>query len=70
MLSYLDVVIQGFIHMHGERGAEEFFATTDGWDTPVKDDRAAPIYPRHQKLTLRERQAVDAGLRALSAVIV
>lgn len=59
LLSYLDVVVQGFLREFGEAGAEAFFATTDGWDTPVLDDRSAPLYPRAQPLTATERALTD-----------
>ena len=59
LLSYLDAVVQGYLTHFGEAGAEAFFATTDGWDAPVLDDRAAPIYPRHQRLDPRERALTD-----------
>lgn len=59
LLSYLDVVVQGFLREFGEAGAEHFFATTDGWDTPVQDDRAAPLYPRAQTLSAPERALTD-----------
>ncbi|MEX0312514.1 MAG: gamma-glutamylcyclotransferase family protein [Tateyamaria sp.] len=59
LLSYLDVVVQGFAREFGDAGAEHFFATTDGWDTPVLDDRAAPLYPRAQRLTTQERALTD-----------
>ena len=68
-LSYLDVVIQGYLREFGQAGAERFFETTVGWDAPVMDDRSAPIYPRHQTLTLAERDFVDANLRNLSAEV-
>ncbi len=59
LLSYLDVVVQGFTREFGQAGAEAFFATTDGWDTPVLDDRAAPLYPRAQDLSAQERALTD-----------
>ena len=59
LLSYLDVVVQGFLREFGEAGVEAFFATTDGWDTPVRDDRAAPLYPRAQVLSAQERALTD-----------
>lgn len=59
LLSYLDVVVQGYLNEFGEQGAQAFFATTDGWDSPILDDRAAPYYPRHQPLSLAERTLVD-----------
>ena len=65
LLSYLDVVVQGYLREFGEAGAERFFETTQGWEAPVLDDRAAPRYPRAQTLTARERGLVDAALAAL-----
>jgi len=62
LLSYLDVVLQGYLREFGEQGGHAFFATTDGWDTPVLDDRAEPRYPRHQVLTAEETAFVDARL--------
>lgn len=58
-LSYLDVVVQGFARVYGAAGAAAFFDTTDGWDVPVIDDRAAPRYPRAQPLDAAERARTD-----------
>ena len=63
LMSYLDVVVQGYLREFGEAGAHDFFATTDGWETPVLDDRSAPRYPRAQVLTSGETAFVDAKLR-------
>ncbi|WP_299294139.1 gamma-glutamylcyclotransferase family protein [uncultured Tateyamaria sp.] len=62
LLSYLDVVVQGFLQEFGPDGARAFFETTDGWDTPVRNDRAAPLYPRAQCLTTEEMAVTDALL--------
>ena len=62
LLSYLDVVVQGFQTEFGAAGVARFFETTDGWEAPVLDDRAAPIYPRHQVLAAQERALVDGFL--------
>ena len=70
LLSYLDVVIQGYLNMHGADGAQHFFATTGGWDGPVLDDRADPIYPRHQYLAARERALVTNALNDLKIAVV
>ncbi|WP_187429035.1 hypothetical protein ROLI_035850 [Roseobacter fucihabitans] len=67
LLSYLDVVVQGFHEVFGTAGVESFFETTDGWDTPILDDRANPIYPRHQALSTEQTALVDAHLTRLSA---
>ena len=65
LLSYLDTVIQGYLRCYDAAGATRFFDTTSGWDTPVFDDRAAPIYPRAQSLEPGERAFVDDALRRL-----
>mmetsp|Transcript_27238 Transcript_27238/g.49865 ORF Transcript_27238/g.49865 Transcript_27238/m.49865 type:complete len:180 (-) Transcript_27238:3387-3926(-) len=59
LLSYLDVVVQGFLHEFGQAGAEAFFATTDNWDVPILDDRDTPRYPRAQQLSHAELSLVD-----------
>jgi len=67
LLSYLDVVVQGFLREFGPDGAARFFETTSGWEAPVLDDRASPRYPRHRKLTGEERDTVDAALERLGS---
>lgn len=69
MLSYVDVVVQGYLREFGEAGAVSFFDTTDGWDCPFVDDRANPVYPRHQKLSADETAFVDTELARVSARI-
>ncbi|MEM6888486.1 MAG: gamma-glutamylcyclotransferase family protein [Pseudomonadota bacterium] len=69
LLSYLDVVVQGFSDIFGDEGVARFFKTTDGWHTPVVDDRADPVYPRAQKLTLAQATLVDRHLAELGATI-
>nr|WP_281496099.1 gamma-glutamylcyclotransferase family protein [Marivita sp. S6314] len=59
LLSYVDAVIQGYLHHFGEDGATRFAHGTEGWDTCVLNDRDAPIYPRAQVLSLTERECVD-----------
>jgi hypothetical protein len=63
--SYLDVVVQGYLKVHGEAGVAQFFDTTDGWDMLIFDDRTAPLYPRHQVLTAAETALVDHHLAAV-----
>lgn len=69
-LSYLDVVVQGYLTEFGEAGVTGFFTTTDGWDAPVLDDRAAPRYPRHQALEDAERALTDEWLARLDVTIL
>ena len=69
-LSYLDVVVQGFLHTLGQAAVERFFETTHGWDAPILMDRAAPRYPRHQRLTPAEVALVDDWLRQIGARVV
>ncbi|WP_319824407.1 gamma-glutamylcyclotransferase family protein [Thalassovita sp.] len=70
LLSYLDVVVQGYLREFGEDGVSRFFATTDGWDVPILDDRAHPHYPRHQALPPEETCLVDHWLARLDAAVV
>ncbi len=69
LLSYLDVVIQGFLKEFGESGVRAFFDTTAGWDHPIDNDRDVPKYPRHQKLSPHETAMVDAELKRLGISI-
>ncbi len=64
-LSYLDVVVQGYLREFGEDGAQAFFDTTEGWDIDVLDDRKAPYYARHQNLSRSERAYIDNALAGL-----
>lgn len=66
LLSYLDVVVQGYLRQFGEDGVARFFATTDGWSAPILNDRAAPRYPRAQTLKISETALVDHFIAASS----
>lgn len=59
LLSYFDVVVQGYYHVFGADGVDRFFQTTAAWDHPIIDDRNAPRYPRHQKLSMQETKLAD-----------
>lgn len=65
LLSYLDVVVQGYLTHFGTEGVARFFETTGGWDAPVLDDRTAPRYPRAMALDPQERALTDRHLDAL-----
>ncbi len=69
LLSYIDVVVQGYLREFGEAGVARFFETTDGWDAPVLDDRNDPIYPRHQRLTGEETRLTDEHLATLGVCL-
>lgn len=62
LLSYIDVVVQGFLHRFGPAGAQAFFDSTAGWAAPITDDRDNPLYPRAQRLTIAEKAFTDAAL--------
>lgn len=66
MLSYLDTVIQGYWQVFGEQGARDFFSSTTSWDRPIQDDRAKPLYPRHQVWDEAVIRLVDEELTRLS----
>jgi hypothetical protein len=69
LMSYLDVVVQGFVRVFGEEGVQGFFDTTDGWHTPILNDRSAPIYPRHKTLTAEETALVDHHVARIKATV-
>jgi hypothetical protein len=46
-----------------------FFATTQGWDAPILNDRTAPRYSRAQQLSSDETNTVDTALKRLGARI-
>jgi hypothetical protein len=70
LLSYLDAVLQGFVAVFGPEGPARFMATTDGWHIPIRNDRAAPAYPRAQRLTAAETALVDGLLRDIGARVL
>lgn len=57
--SYLDAVLQGFLQVYGEEGVRRFLAETHGFDTPLHDDRPAPVYPRAVILGDHETRLFD-----------
>ena len=67
LLSYLDVVVQGYHQVFGVEGVTEFQRTTAGWEAGYIDDRSNPIYPRHQSLTAGERVLSDQIVSGLTA---
>lgn len=69
LLSYIDTVVQGYLHRYGEPGVTRFFETTDGWDAPILNDRTKPRYSRAQRLAAIELGLVDDWLSALSAQV-
>lgn len=70
LLSYLDVVLQGYLQEFGAGGADAFIDSTDGWEAPILNDRFKPIYPRSQILSRAELDVVDSALRALGADLI
>lgn len=70
LLSYLDVVLQGYDTLMGSEGIAHFCATTSGWDAPILNDRAAPKYPRAQVLIAEETRRVDEALAQLGCTVI
>lgn len=62
--SYLDAVLQGFLVEHGQAGLARFLDETEGFDTPIHDDRAAPLYPRAVTLCEAEHALFERLLAA------
>ena len=57
--SYIDCVLQGYLHTFGEAGMQRFVETTSGWRGVIENDRAAPRYPRSVDLSRAERDLID-----------
>lgn len=70
LLSYLDCVVQGFASVYGPYGVRDFFRSTTGWDTPILNDRAAPIYPRAQTLSDVEIKLADDNIAMIGATVI
>ncbi len=70
LLSYIDVVVQGYCREFGPDGVARFFATTDGWEAPIINDRATPRYPRSCRLTPAQTRLVNDHLAQVNARIV
>ena len=68
-LSYVDVVLQGYLREFGEEGVRDFMATTEGWEIPIIDDRARPGYPRHQPVSAAHRAWFDSLLADIGATV-
>ncbi len=62
LLSYLDVVLMGFLQRFGKQGFSNFFETTDGWDCGILNDRYNPRYPRAQEYESGFYSTVDNAL--------
>ena len=60
--SYLDVVMQGYYREYGEAGLEQLMQSTKGFHLPVTEDRAKPVYSRHQPISVQETAIFDKYL--------
>ena len=65
LLSYVDVIVQGFYRLGGAEAVAQFFATTAHWEGGLLDDRTQPLYPRSQPLTAEERALADREIARL-----
>lgn len=65
LLSYLDVVVKGFLDQFGEDGVARFMHSTDGWHLPMACDREAPLYPRAQDVGAQVTDLCDHWLDRL-----
>lgn len=65
--SYLDAVLQGFLHLGGEAALIRFVESTTGWARDVHRDRHDPAYPRAVRLEASEADMIDAIVRTAQA---
>ncbi|MBR9864516.1 MAG: gamma-glutamylcyclotransferase [Rhodobacteraceae bacterium] len=70
LLSYLDCVVQGFHQVFGTDGVRDFFRSTSGWDTPILNDRATPLYPRAGILSDAQTALVDDHIHQVGARVI
>ena len=64
-LSYLDVVVAGFLTEYGAAGVARFFQSTTGW-IAAQDDRAAPQYARARPVSPDVQTLVEDWLSRIS----
>jgi len=60
--SYLDAVMQGFLHEYGEAGVSHFVDTTTRFERGLIRDRNNPLYPRSVSLNAAEAALFDREL--------
>lgn len=59
LLSYIDSVLDGMLQSFGETGLDAFVRSTKGWSHHIRDDRAAPLYPRATRIDAAKRALFD-----------
>jgi cation transport protein ChaC len=64
-LSYVEVVLYGYLQVFGAGGVDEFIRTTRGWSAPVVDDRDKPLYPRAVDIPTSTRNIIEASLKKI-----
>ncbi len=64
-LSYVEVVIYGYLQRFGEAGVDRFIESTDGWAAPIIDDRQNPRYPRFIQISEEHRELIETKLRKI-----
>jgi hypothetical protein len=67
-LSYIEVVMDGYLQTFGDAGLDRFIATTSYWATPILDDRELPKYPRARQLPVERRLLFERKLFSLPGV--
>ena len=68
--SYLDAVMQGFLHEFGEGGVHGFLHSTDGFDRPIRVDRHEPVYSRAVDLPDHQRSFFDTLLKEKDVIFL
>jgi len=67
-LSYVEVVMYGYLMMFGEAGVDRFIQSTEGWSAPIIDDRQNPRYPRFTKISDEHRRLIETWLHSICEV--
>lgn len=63
--SYVDCVMAGYLQRYGDEGLQQLLQSTRGWNRPMRNDRHAPTYPRHVKLSAQQHDFFDSLLAPL-----
>ncbi len=70
LLSYIDCILSGFYALWGPQGIAHFMETTRGWHVPVRNDRAAPLYPRAVAIAPDVQRLIDEALEQAGVVFL
>jgi hypothetical protein len=68
--SYAEAVLHGFLSVFKAEGVDEFIRSTDGWTTPLVDDRHNPHYSRSPKklISVEDKLYIEQRIRQITGI--